>query len=214
MYQIEGGKFNPNLWYENVVRISQLPSLQKYQELTKLHNNTLFEYIRDLENTTDEEADSISSDGRLRKILVAHIMGWEEFQIQVFIDKDPATRLRKQLDFQSFIDPDTGKKYDFSNPQNDRQKSVDDFNAYHAEKYQDWSWTNIRTRAIDTAQRLRKCFPNEPSEEWLNFLENSPSKTWKIKEGLSMTIPAGYYLWIVSLKHEAIEHRRDIALIK
>lgn len=32
-------------------------------------------------------------------------------------------------------------------------------------------------------------------------------------DNLVIIIPAGFYLWMVSLKHEAIEHRRDLVLI-
>lgn len=214
MHHVESGKYNPTFWYENIIRISQLPPLLKYQELTKLHDNTLSEYIKDLGEMTDKEAESTGSDGRLKKVVVAHIMGWEEFQTQVFEDKCPVPRLQQQLNFQGYVDSDTGVSHDFSNSQNDRQKSVDDFNAYQADKYQDWSWSDIKKRAVVTAQKLRSCFPDEPSEDWLRFLEDSPLKTWKLKENLAIIVPAGFYLWMVSIKHEAIEHKYDIALIK
>lgn len=213
MRQVEAGKYSPNRWYENIIQVSQLPTFQKYQSLTKLHLQTLTEYIKDLEDISEEEAESISSDGRSRKIVVAHIMGWEEFQTQVFEDRDPLARLYKQLNFQGYVDPDTGQNYDFTDP-HDRNKSVDNFNAYQAKKYNSWSWDKIKQRAINTAQRLRNCFPDEPSEQFLSFLENTPPKRWRLKEGLEITIPAGFYLWMVSLKHEAIEHRRDIVYIK
>lgn len=213
MHHVESEKYNPSLWYENLIRISHLPPYKKYRALSQLHDETLSEYIKDLESMTDVEAELEGSDGRKRKIVVAHIAGWEESQIQVFEDKNPPARLQEQLNFRAYVDSDTGKSLDFSHL-NDRQKSVDDFNAYQAAKYQNCSWKDIREKAIGSAQRLRKCFPSEPSEEFLEFLENSPLKTWKLKKGLQITVPAGFYLWMVSLKHEAIEHRSDIASIK
>lgn len=213
MRRVEIGKYVPDQWLENIVGISALPPLQKYQALIKLHNQTFLEYRKDLEAITEKEAESICSDKRLRKIVVAHIMGWEEFQIQVFEDKDPLTRLHKQLNFQGYIDPDTGQSINFFDPHR-RSNSVNKFNAYQAEKYHSWSWNKIMQRAINTGQRLKNCFPAKPSKQFLNFLESTPSKIWKLKEGLVVTIPAGFYLWMVSLKHEAIEHRRDFVCLQ
>lgn len=212
MRRVEIGKYVPDQWLKNIVNISQLPSIQKYQTLVKLHRQTLSEYIKDLEAMTEEEAKKTSSDGRARKIVIAHIMGWEEFQIQVFEDKDPLTRLHKQLNFQGYIDPDTGQSIDFFDPHR-RSNSVNNFNAYQAKKYNNWSWNKIMQRAINSSQRLKNCFPDKPSKQFLRFLEGTPPKKWKLKENFEITIPAGFYLWMVSLKHEAIEHRRDFVRI-
>lgn len=208
MRRVEIGKYAPDQWLKNIIAISALPLSQKYQALIKLHHQTLSEYIKDLEAMTEEEAESKGSDGRKRKIVIAHIMGWEEFQIQVFEDKDPLARLKKQLNFQGYIDPDTGQNNDFLDPHS-RSNSVNKFNAYQAEKYHNWSWNKIQQRAINIGQRLKNCFPNKPSKQFLNFLESTPSKRWKLKKDLEITVPAGFYLWMVSLRHEAIEHRRD-----
>lgn len=212
MRHVEVEKYFPDRWLKNIVNISTLPLLQRYQALIKLHNQTFLEYRKDLEAITEKEAESISSDKRLRKIVVAHIMGWEEFQIQVFEDKDPLTRLHKQLNFQGYVDPDTDQSIDFFDPYR-RSNGVNKFNAYQAEKYNNWSWYKIMQRAINTGQRLKNCFPDKPSKQFLNFLESTPPKRWRLKEDLVVTIPAGFYLWMVSLKHEAIEHRRDLVRI-
>lgn len=213
MRHVDVQKYTPDRWLKNIVNISQLPSIQKYQALIKLHSQTFSEYKKDISAMTEEEAESKSSDGRIRKIVVAHIMGWEEFQIQVFEDKDPLTRLHKQLNFQGYVDPATRQSIDFFDPYR-RSNGVNKFNAYQAEKYNNWSWHKIMQRAISTGQRLKNCFPDKPSKQFLNFLESTPLKRWKLKEDLVVTIPAGFYLWMVSLKHEAIEHRQDIVLIK
>ena len=175
MRQLESGKYTPDRWYKNIVKISQLPTLQKYQALIKLHNQTFLEYRKDLEAITEKEAESIGSDKRLRKIVVAHIMGWDEFQIQVFEDRDPLARLHKQINFQGYIDPDTCQSYDFTDL-HDRNKSIDNFNIYQAAKYKNWGWYKIMQRAINTGQRLKNCFPDKPSKQFLEFLENTPLK--------------------------------------
>lgn len=214
MRTLEASRFNPLEWYENIVKISKLELSQKYQELVKLHNKTLDNYINDLNQMTEVDAEELGFDGRKRKIVIAHIMGWEEFQIQVFTDSNPIERMELQIQFKSYVDPDTNDMINFDDPQGDRSKSVDAFNQYQADKYSSWAWDDIKQRAIDTAKKLKDCFPDESSEELLQFLENTPPKEWKIHDGLATTIPSAYYLWMVSLKHEAVEHRQDLVILK
>ena len=63
-----------------------------------------------------------------------------------------------------------------------------------------------------TARKLQSFFPEDPTEEWLSFLDQKPKRFWKLKEEYTLDIPAGWYLWMVSLEHEAVEHRADLEM--
>ena len=195
---------NPDRWYRNLVDIAGLPPRPRYDRLVKLHTLTIIDYISHLTSLTEESALEIGSDGRTRAIVVAHIMGWEEYQIQVFGDPDKQKRKKEQLQLKRFYDEDNNEYLDFAN--------VDEFNQYQARRYANWKWDDIRKKAIMTARKLQSFFPEDPTEEWLSFLDQKPKRFWKLTEEYTLDIPAGWYLWMVSLEHEAVEHRADLEM--
>ncbi len=201
---IEKLRFNPEVWYQNLAIIAREVPLQRYKGLVDLHRTTLNDYVNALYHITEEQAEASGVDGRKRKIVIAHIMGWEEWQTQVFADPQKEERLKKQLHMEGYHDPQTGNIMNFL--------SVDAFNAHQEELYRDWSWNDIREKAIATANRLHSFFPDDPTEEWLTFLDNEPMKEWRVIKDITLTVPGAWYLWMVSLEHEAVEHRKDLLI--
>lgn len=194
-------QFNPDVWYQNLAHIAAKTPEHRYRALVKLHKETIDNYMNQLQKITTDQAEGISSDGRKIKIVVAHIAGWEEWQLQVFHDPNRTQRIKQQMSLQDYEDPKLGM-LSFN--------SVDSFNARQEELYKDWSWDAIREKAIKTAMGLQDTFPEEPSEEWLFFLNNTPQKKWNLTNNIELTITGGWYLWMVSLEHEAVEHRKDL----
>lgn len=199
----ETEQFRPEQWYERLIGITNLnDSKKRYGELTRLHAETVDFYVPTIRAIDDSIASQISSDGRPKSLVVAHIMGWEEWQIQAFTDPNRLHRLTRQMGLQDYFDDETRKTVSF--------KGVDDFNKYQANKYAQKSWNKIQEKAISTALTLQGLFPPTPSEEWLSFLENTPPKIWRMTPTITVTVPGGIYLWMVSLEHEAVEHRKDL----
>lgn len=191
-------------WYGRLIdTASNSDAKERYVDLVQFHQEVLDFYLPAVKALTEEDAEKPSSDGRLVKIVVAHIMAWEEWQIQVFEDEEnKEEHLRQQTKLRGYFDLERKKIVNFNN--------VDQFNAYQAEKYADWKWEDIQQKAIDTAQRLQSLFPTDPPTGWIDFLENTEDHLWKLTPDKTITIPAGWYLWMVSLEHEAIEHRSDL----
>lgn len=188
-------------WYDNLIKISSIPDpKERYERLVVLHKETLHFYISTLQSITIEKARQKISDGRTIAEVVAHIVAWEEWQIQVFNDPNRQGRLKEQINLCGYFDAENNKVVDF--------KNVDDFNAYQTEKYSKWKWKNIQQKATSTATKLREIFPDIPSDGWINFLESTPSHQWKILPNKTITVPAGWYLWMVSLEHEAVKLRK------
>lgn len=191
-------------WYERLLDIaSETDTNKRYAHLVQLHRETLDFYLPAIQALTEEDASRQSSDGRSVSCVVAHIMAWEDWQVQVFTDSNKDERLRQQMKLKNYFDSEAGKFVDF--------KDVDDFNAYQAVKYSRWSWADIQQKAVDTALELQSMFPPNPSPEWIDFLESTPIHVWKVLPNRTLTVPAGWYLWMVSLEHEAVEHRKDLS---
>lgn len=173
----------------------------RYQKLVHLHDETVSEFLRKIDRLTQEQSEKIGSDGRKIKVIIAHIMAWEEWQLQVFEEPDIEKRLQKlimQINLQGYFDKDTGKTLNFG--------SVDEFNHYQEEKYKDAEWEIIKIKTHEVALRLRQCFSKEREKEWIDFFEMTPVRLWR-----SIDTKAGWYLWMVSLRHEAIEHAQDFS---
>lgn len=191
-------------WYGRLIDIaSNSDAQERYADLVQFHQEALDFYLPAVETLTERDAEKPSSDGRLVKLVVAHIMAWEEWQIQVFEDeKGREEHLRQQTKLRGYFDPERKKIVDFDN--------VDQFNAYQAKKYADWKWEDIQQKAIDTALHLQSLFPDDPPTGWIDFLESAEDHLWKLTPDKTITVQAGWYLWMVSLEHEAIEHRSDL----
>ena len=198
-------EFNPDAWYLNLVDISSKPSAERYHGLYNLHTTTLSEYVDALQRMSASQVSETSSDGRTRALVVGHILGWEEWQVQVFRERNKMESLQKQMQLKNYVDPVTSVSHDF--------KSVDDFNEYQARKYSSWNWEDIQGRAITCAQDLGSFFPSQPVPSWIEFLDSTPLYTWKVTKNSTIVIPWGWYLWMVSLEHEAVEHRKDLLVV-
>lgn len=195
--------FQPDLWYRDLIDIAKIPNTkERYQSLVQLHKATLDFYLPTIQAITSEAAASPSSDGRPMSIVVAHIMAWEEWQTQVFGDQNREERLQKQMKLQEYYDTNSRMTVDF--------KNVDDFNDYSAKKYADKPWNRIQQKAVEAAFQLQSFFPPTPEPDWVDFLERTPEHNWKITPGTVLSVPSGWYLWMVSLEHEAVEHRKDL----
>lgn len=199
---VERGEFNPGDWYSNLIDIASKPSVERYSALHDLHKVIADEYIEAVLTMSPFQAAESSSDGRSRALVVGHILAWEEWQVQVFSDPGRQERVEKQLQLQDYFDPEECELRDFS--------SVDDFNHYQAQKYATWDWGSIQAKAISTARRLQSYFPKNPDREWIEFLDGTPLENWKITPDKTISIPGGWYLWMVTLEHEAVEHRGDL----
>ncbi|TAJ14185.1 hypothetical protein EPO56_02375 [Patescibacteria group bacterium] len=199
----ENGQFSRDAWYKHLIDIAKLSDTrQRYDSLVQLHQTTLDFYLPAVKAITPEIAASPSSDGRSRSLVVAHIVGWEEWQSQVFGDSDKDERLRRQMKLQGYYDTETRKLVDF--------EGVDNFNAYNAKRYDGKPWSEIQQKAINTALQLQSFFSPNPNKQWIDFLENTPDHNWRILPGVTLNIPSGWYLWMVSMEHEAVEHREDL----
>jgi hypothetical protein len=87
--------------------------------------------------------------------------------------------------------------------------SVDEFNAYQAAKHAAWSWQQIQDLAVQTATALLAMF-TQPAIISPDMLEQTKRYEWSLPNSLKLTVPVGWYLWMVSVEHEAVDHAADL----
>ncbi|MGA2505549.1 MAG: hypothetical protein ABSG01_15820 [Anaerolineales bacterium] len=89
--------------------------------------------------------------------------------------------------------------------------SVDAFNDYQATKHAAWSWEYIRSLAIQTAATLQILFAHSSLASW-ERLEQTKAYRWQLPNEMSVSVSCGWYLWMVTLEHEAVEHAVDLGI--
>ncbi len=189
-------------FYQQIATIAAQPPSERQQGLTVLHHNVLARYLDTVESISERGACRVSSDGRTIAQIIGHIAEWERWTILAAGEMIAGVRWPQIMRLCGYVEPD-GTARDFG--------SVDAFNAYQAERQSGWPWKRIRNLAIRTASTLHTIFvqPAMLSPEWL---QQTGLYHWRLPHELTLTIPAGWYLWMVSLEHEAIEHAADLEL--
>jgi hypothetical protein len=82
---------------------------------------------------------------------------------------------------------------------------VDDFNAYQAKKYEHVSWQEIQQLAIRMAIALQGTF-SQPAILPYDLLEQTAPYRYRLAGGSLISLPVAWYLWIVTLEHEIVDH--------
>ena len=181
-------------------RIFQLAPEERKVEMTAFHRKVCDDYCKAVKGITPERAETISSDGRLVKQVVGHIMEWDRFTLICLGKLLSGVKTRKLLWKNGYVDA-SGEPYNFG--------SLDAFNAFQAERQASMSWSEIQMNAISVASNLLTLL-STPSLITPALLEDTEAISPELYDGQRLPIPSGWFLWYVILDHEAVEHARDI----
>jgi hypothetical protein len=135
--------------------------------------------------------------------VVGHIAEWERFTILAVGEMIAGVRWPQIMNLSGYIETD-GRVREFI--------SVDAFNNYQATKHAAWSWEQIQDLAIYTATTLQVLLAHPTLVSW-ERLEQTRAYRWRLPNGESVTVPCGWYLWMVTLEHEAVEHAVDLGIV-
>ncbi len=135
--------------------------------------------------------------------VVGHIAAWERNIIVAVGEILAGVKWPRLMSRSSSIDSD-GRAHDFPN--------VATFNAYYAEQHASQSWGTIQAEALHTASTLNQLF-----RESKMITAERLERTWSYQHyslpiGVTLTIPYGWFLWMITIEHEAVEHAADLAL--
>jgi hypothetical protein len=187
-------------FYQRIVKIAAQPVYDRYGLLANFHTEIVMRYLDTVQAITKQDAMEVGIDGRTVGQIVGHIAEWERFTISAAAEMMVGVEWPRIMDLAGYMEPD-GQLRDFS--------SVDEFNAYQAAKHATWSWQSIQEQAVYTATALHTLF-TQPTLLSPDRLEQTKSYQWRLPNGLKLTVPVGWYLWMISLEHEAIAHNDDL----
>lgn len=144
---------NADKFYTQIVDYMALPPLKRHNQMAQLHTQIANEYVAALQRLTIEDVAkpvSVGTDERTLAQIIGHITEWERFGLLATGDMLAGVQHpRTVTDVQGFIEAD-GSRIDFAN--------VDEFNHYQAKKYRAYSWPQLQTMAIDSAETLHALF--------------------------------------------------------
>jgi len=180
-------------------RIFSLAPQSRLQAMISFHQLVCETYCQAVSGIDETRAESKSSDGRLIKQVVGHIMEWDRFTLLCYGQLLSGVKSRKILWKNGYTDS-IGEPYNFS--------SIEAFNVFQAERQAELTWTHIQVEAIRLAQTLKSLLSSTLVTPKL--LEDTETISPELYDGERLPIPSGWFLWYVILDHEAVEHARDL----
>lgn len=133
--------------------------------------------------------------------VVGHIAEWERYVIISAGEVAVGVVWPGLMSHARYVEPD-GKEFPF--------RSDDEFNARQAEKYTSMPWDRIRDLAIDTAETCHRLWVEsgllpperlERTRRWDHYV---------LPTGVTLRLPCGWFLWMITVEHEAVEHASDL----
>lgn len=91
-------------------------------------------------------------------------------------------------------------------------KGDDALNAFQAQQQQELPWISIQSEAIVLSRRLLQLFTGSGLVT-PEVLDSSRKFHWKYPDGIEISLTCGWFLWMVSLEHEAVEHSADLGIL-
>ena len=191
------------VFYQKIAVIADQSPAKRRFSLIDLHTVVITSYLNAVRAMTAQDAAHISSDGRTLTQVVGHIAEWERFTTLAVGEIITGVGWPQIMNLSGYIEPD-GKVREFT--------SVDAFNDYLATKHAAWSWQQIQDLAIHTAVTLQVLLAHALLVTW-ERLEQTEVHHWRLPNEMSLAAPCGWYLWMVTLEHEAVEHASDLGIV-
>ncbi len=142
-------------------------------------------------------------DGRTVKQVVGHIAEWERYVILSAGEMLAGVTWPGLMSHSRYVEPD-GSEFPFRND--------DEFNARQAEKYAAKPWAQTRELAIHTASACHRLWVRsgllgpellERTRLWQHY---------RLPTGVTLSMPCGWFLWMITIEHEGVEHVSDLEL--
>lgn len=192
----------PEQFYPKIFALSNMPANIRVKGMNRIHSEYLAAYLSAIYAIDSEKASQICPDGRTIAQIVAHIAEWERYIIQSMGDIISGVRKPFVLTLKGYRDID-GTRVDFD--------TINEFNEFQVQKYKNTPWSEIKPLAIHTASALQGIF-SQPVVLPFDLMEKTESYNWHVPGGSLVSIPVAWYLWIVVLEHEVVDHAQELGL--
>lgn len=189
-------------FYSKIAAVLQLDPEPRHKEMRRLHERLLPLYISAIEHISPERAAQQSSDERSIAQVVGHILEWDRFTIQSASEIISGCSTPRLFSLKGYLDPH-GKSYDF--------ESIDDFNGFQAVRQAGVAWPLIQKEAIRNAKALQALFFHEDLLTTA-ALEETALYDWHSPDNKVIRTTSGWFLWVVVMEHETIEHAADLMI--
>jgi hypothetical protein len=188
-------------FYDRVMAAMAQSPEERQAQLAQLHSEALRAYQSALHDLTADEVQHPlpnHSDRRTIAQIVGHIAAWDRFAVLAAGDILAGIQHPRMItDLSGYREVD-GTVPSFAN--------IDDFNAYHADKYQTWPWEQLRPFAEDMATTLYALFTH-PQLLSATRLEQTAPFQKRLQNGTVIhNITMGWNLWLTMIEHLAVEH--------
>jgi hypothetical protein len=188
-------------FYDEIATIVALPPDERHRRFAAMHDRVTAGYCEAVRAITPQAAARPSSDGRTLAQVVGHIAEWD--RCMVLAAGDILAGVERPRFFTrgyGYIEPD-GAAVDF--------RDIDDFNRYQAERQAAWPWEHILDLALRSATMLHALFTH-PALLSAALLDQSKEREWPLANGMKVTLTGGWFVWVVVLEHEGVEHAGDL----
>ena len=180
-------------------RIFSLALQPRLQAMISYHLQVSNDYCQAVAAINETRAESKSSDGRLIKQVVGHIMEWDRFTLMCYGQLLSGVKSRKILWKNGYTD-NSGVPHNFS--------SIEAFNTFQVERQAALPWAQIQVDASRLAKTLQTLLSSSLITPQL--LEDTETISPQLYDGQRLPIPSGWFLWYVILDHAAVEHASDL----
>jgi hypothetical protein len=196
-----GGAWVEKLLFSKEIRaIFQQSPETRLASMITLHAQIAGGYCQVVESIDEARAVKFSTDGRQMKQVIGHIMEWERFTILCLAQLVSGVKTRKVLWTNGYVDLE-GIAHSFD--------TIDAFNEFQADQHRTTPWSEIKRNSLYTSRYLLKFLSNSILVT-PQILEDSEVINPKLYDGEQLAIPSAWFLWYVTLDHEAVEHAQDL----
>jgi hypothetical protein len=191
------------IFYPRIAEILRQPPIARYSLMSALHYELLPPYLTAIGAISSAQAGRITSDRRTLLQVVGHIAEWDRYLILATGEMLSGAPDPQMMHLKGYMEPD-GRILEFA--------SIDDFNAYQAEKHTRVPWEQVQRQAIDFAAMLYNIYTNRHlmSPE---LMEKTAPYEFKLPTGQSITATVAWFQWFVTMEHEAVEHAADLFIL-
>ncbi len=190
-------------FYPTLLHIASQPPDKRYLLLKDLHTEALNLYIQAVSKITPEQAGQIAPGGRSLAQVAGHIGEWDRASLAAMGEiyagiKNPGI----------MSDWNTNEDGDIQH-----FKDVDDFNAYYARQQAIQPWEQIQSLAIEMANRFYRLVAGSGLIT-PGLLEGTRLfDYYRLPTGDRIVTPCGWYLWMITIEHEVMEHRVEMGIL-
>jgi hypothetical protein len=191
----------PDIFYPRVRAIFGEAPEERHRRMALLDAEVLEGYLGWVRAIPPEAAARPCAEGRTLAQVVGHIMEWDRYLAI------SAGEMLAGVEWPGIM---SKERYVETDGRTGGYETMAEFNARQAAKHADWPWPKIRTMAEEIAEAVHALF-TAPGVLTPRRLEATRPYAWRVPDGDRLTIGVGWYLWMVVLEHEGVEHEQELA---